>query len=452
MLAIYSISIEVSSKYFIGLDNRVKHFPGGIDLLSDLESGAEPLGLASVECAESGNFLISAFRLRDGVDIPRLVMVSNSPGVIDFAPVKIIFPTHLKGTISSSEKSLIKSLTGVNSISFSSLDSDLAKSLPMHEFSLSSSMTTHPENAEELIASFNKDEYERSIKRSVLKRIRSETVSEITEMRLANAVTISYPKTLWRSAVGAVKPSADQMCVVTERFGLLDICAVTERMQNHGGEFGGSAYANFEDWMNEDDDTEGGYGYSVQLDFDSNMYRLFVYQMLIAHPDFDEDAYIDPEYIEYLFEEQDDLSLASYNTINEVVCGDCIFKDVDSENISWPIGIVSEDYEVLGFFELCPPNQSKHSHRYFITWSECAVHITIMENFRYSRECVIENVELMCGADFEIVRVSAKHISQIASMIDLVDNHESMTAAVKLIVRILSANYEEYFGGIVDRY
>lgn len=462
MLGIYSLSIEVSSRYFIGPDNRVKFFPDGINLLSTTESEVEPLGVASLECSESGCFLVNAFRVRDGLDISRLVMIAKSPGVINFDPEKIILPTHLKNTISQSAKQLIKSYTGVRSISFSSLDSDLAKSLPMHEFSLSDSNTDQQCSIEELIATFNKSEYERAIRRTILNRICTGALSQITGLRLANAVMVDYPKIHWRSAINTVKPDENKICVVTEKIGLLDICVISDRIDTnfHGGGFGGHAHSNFADWMDgfdddddDDDDISSGEDEdSVHLGFENNMYRLFVYQMLVAHADFDEDTFIDPDYIEYLFEEEGDLSLSSYNIMNEVILGDCIFKNVDSENIGWAPGILSENSEVLRFFELCPPNQSKYNQRLFITWHEYGVHITIMESFRYRRDNVVEVIGIMTGVDVETVRISAKHMSQITSMIDLVDNHESMIAAVKLIARVLSVNYEDHFDGLVDRY
>lgn len=453
----YSISVDVSSVYFVGQDNRVKYFPDGIDLISKVDSEAEPIGIACVECIETGSFLLNAFRVRSGLDLSKLMVIAKSPGVMDLMPNKLIFGKHLIKSISMADKKLIKQEALVDSIAFSSIESELAKTLPCYSFSSAHSLPGNIGDLNDFISYVNEQEYESAIRRKVLKSINHDTSSQIKDLRLANAVRLHHPRNTWRPAPNVQQPLDGKVCAVAHRVGIVDICSVVDRPTNPFGnnDFDPFARSHFEDWMHDDeedeeddddDDDDECYdedGNRLHLSYEDNTYLISVFHMLVCDNELWEDPRIDLDHIGYIEECEDDLPAYIYTGLKRIITGNCIIQDVDSWNIIWAVNEVSEVVEVYEFIELVTPRRSKNRNHFFVTIFDGGVHITMMNPRCYNSSEIQSNLDDF-GIDYSEVRVQTSLVDSIQNMVDLVDSPETMMAAVTIIKRLLS-NSSEYF-------
>ncbi|WP_338923761.1 hypothetical protein V0M98_36755 (plasmid) [Pseudomonas silesiensis] len=452
----YSISIDVSSVYFISPDNRVKYFPAGIDLISKGDSTAEPIGVACVECIETGSFLLSVFRVRSGLDLSKLIVIAKSPGVMDLMPCKLIFGKHLIRSLSVSDKNNIKQAAMVDSIGFSSIESDLAKSLPGYSFDSISNLPRDIDNLNSFISYVNEQEYELSIKRKLVKSVSRDTSSLIKDLSLANAVRLHHQRNDWRPAPDAQQPLEGKVCAISERVGILDICSVVDRPTNPFGRNGFDPFTRspFEDWMHdeeeEDDDDDDDddecydeHGNRLNLSYEDNIYLISAFHMLICDNELWEDPQIDLDHIGYIEECEDDLPAHMYHGLKRIITGNCIFHDIDCWNFVWPVNEISEKVEIYDFIELVTPRRSKNRNHFFVTIFDRGVHISIMNPLRYNSNEIEENLDIL-GIECSEVRVQTSVIDSIQCMVELVDSPETMIAAVTMIKRLLS-NRSEYF-------
>lgn len=448
----YSISIDVSSVFFISPDNRVKYFPAGIDLISKGESTAEPIGVACVECIETGSFLLSVFRVRSGLDLSKLILIAKSPGVMDLMPCKLIFGKHLIRSLSVSNKNYIKQAAMVDSIGFSVIESDLAKSLPGYTFASISNLPKDIDNIDGFISYVNEQEYEQSIKRKLVKSVSRNTISLIKDLSLANSVRLHLQRNDWRPAPDAKQPLEGKVCAVSERFGILDICSVVDRPTDPFGrnDFDPFTRSHFEDWMHDDEDEDEDedecydeHGNLLNLSYEENMNLMCSFHMLICDNELWEDPQIDLDHIRYIEECEGDLPAHMYHGLKRILTANCIFHNIDSWNFVWPVNEISEEVEIYDFIELVTTRRSKNRNHYFVTIFDRGVHISIMSPRFYDSNEIEENL-YMFGIERSEVRVQTSVIDSIQCIVELVDSPETMMAAVTMIKRLLS-NKSEYF-------
>lgn len=456
----YSISIDVSSVYFISPDNRVKYFPAGIDLISKGDSTAEPIGIACVECIETGSFLLSVFRVRSGLDLSKLIMIAKSPGVMDLMPCKLIFGKHLIRSLSVSDKNHIKQAAMVDSIGFSSIESALAKSLPGYSFDSISNIPRDIDDLNGFISYVNQQEYELSIKRKLLKSVSRDTTTLIKELSLATTVRLHHPRSDWRPAHDAQQPLDGKVCAISERVGIVDTCLVVDRPTNPFGrnDFDPFARSHFDDWMHDDEDEDDDddddddecydeHGNRLNLAYEDNIHLICIFHMLICDNELWDNPQIDLDHIGYIEDCEEDLPVHMYHGLKRIITGNCIFHDIDCWNFVWPVNEITEDVEIYDFIELVTPRCSKTRNHFFLTIFDGGVHISIMNPQRYNANEIEENLDML-GMDCSEVRVQTSVIDSIQRIVDLVDSPETMIAAVTIIKRLLSTSseyFEDYF-------
>jgi len=447
----YSVSIDVSSIYFIGADNRLKYYQSGIDLVSNLDSEVEPVGIACVECVETGSFLINAFRVKSGLDLSKLIMIAKSPGVMDLPPSRLIFSKQSMRSLSILAKNGIKKDANVDSIAFSSIESDLAKSLPGYSFGSVRNFPVDINDLEKFISYVNEKEYELSIRRKLLKSVRRDVISEIKDLSMVNAVRLYHPRSDWRPAPDAQKPLDSEVCAITDRVGIIDICSVVDRPANPFGRNGFDPFGSSHDWMQDDDDEDDdGDGDDVYYDecgnrlnlrYENHIWLILVFHMLVCDNELWDDIDVDDIYQIEEFEE--DLPLNVYESLVSVINGNCIFKDIDSGNFLWSVNELSEIVDEYCFVELVVSRHSKSRNKFFVTIFDGGAHISIMRQQYYCANDIDDNLDAYGISSYKVI-VKASVINSIQRVVDLVKSPESMFAAVALIKEMLIVSSEDF--------
>ncbi|MHC5195043.1 hypothetical protein ACYSUW_14910 [Pseudomonas frederiksbergensis] len=449
---IYVVTLGVSSKYYVGLDGRIKFFPAGINPFAKGADLPEPIGLACVECEETKRHLIQVFRVGIGADISSLISIGKSQGVLGLPPKQIIFNESIKSIVTANTRSVLKKEFGCTSISFTKLENANDIDLSTHFLTRSFLEDEEAVDVASFLALVNVAEYKQAIQRTVTDVANPKLINELRDLRVASQIRVPIPHNEWRAPEGVEVFSEASQCVVGQRSGIIDFCTVLNRQtlddfEHHFSDFYHEMFGGAEDDDDDEDwDDEQGEG----LSFEDAMCLLFSVSMLSCFdygwPEHD----LTSEDINDILANEEDVDPDLHSSLLDIISADGIFENTDSHNVTWAVQHLDGRHGDCFVFDLVPPRRVSGRPSYVVVVFESGLfHLNIIESGYYNAGEL--EMEFYPISEVSQVRVKAATYTAISNLVKFARTPEAMDAAVVLIKTVLK-EHEPGIGELIEMF